>query len=99
MEKITYNPLKFATRAEIFTLTVIGSFVTIKLINSMYENIYEPAIAMCMPTKDQQYFIKIGRTYLQINLIIEEFAKWIILIVILMLVFNFITHRAHHKSC
>lgn len=84
-----YDPFKFVTKTELFTIAVIGSFVTMKLLNSMYENIYEPMIDITIDTKKtNQYYLKIGDTYVPISEIVKELIKWFVLIVLLMLVYN-----------
>jgi hypothetical protein len=84
-----YNPMKFLSAAEIITIAVLASFVTMKLLNVIYENVYEPAIESVIDTKEtENYYVKIGRYYVQVDIIVKEFIKWIILILLLMLLYN-----------
>lgn len=92
MEQI-YDPIKFVNKIELFTFAIIGSFITMKFLNAIYENIYEPAVDVVVNSdKCDHYYINIGKYYIQTSMIIKEFIKWIMLIIILMFVYNLI-HR------
>jgi hypothetical protein len=84
-----YDPIKFIEKVEVFTIAVVGSFITIKLLNAMYDNLYEPIIDLFIDSeKPDQYYIKIGKYYVQIGMIFKEIIKWIILIFFLMVLYN-----------
>jgi len=88
MQKI-YDPLEFMGKIELLTIAVIGSFITWKFLNSLYDNIYEPTIDVLVSCeKTEKYYIKIGQYYVQIGMIFREFIKWIVLIIILMIIYN-----------
>lgn len=92
--KPTYDPIEFISKIEIITLAIIGSFITMKFLNAMYENIYEPMVDVLIDSdKSEKYYIKCGNYYINIDTIIKEIIKWILLIVILMIVYNLIAHR------
>lgn len=95
MSEPIYDPFEFIGKVGIITIAIIGSFITMKFLNSVYENFYEPAIDIALDSeKTDNYYIKIGKYYVQASVIIKEFIKWIILIIILMLVYNvFITYK------
>ena len=38
----TYNPFEFIGQVEILTLTIIGAFVTMKFLNAIFDNLYQP---------------------------------------------------------
>lgn len=87
-----YDPLVFINRVELFTITMLASFITWKLLNSLYDNIYEPAIETVLNSdKTDKYYLKVGNYYVQIGMIFKEFIKWLIIIVILMIVHNLLT--------
>jgi len=89
-----YDPIKFISKIELFTIAIIGSFITMKFLNAMYENIYEPVIDVVIDSeKTDNYYIKVGKYYVQIGMIIKEFIKWFLLILILMIVYNLLVHR------
>ena len=91
---LIYDPFEFVGKIEILTVAIIGSFITIKFLNSIYENIYEPTIDNIIGSEQSDnYYIKIGKYYVQIGAIIKEFIKWLLLIVILMIIYNIITHK------
>lgn len=91
-----YDPLEFIGKVEIFTIAIIGSFVTMKFLNAMYDNIYEPAIDIVIDSEtSEKYYIKIGKYYIQIGTIIKEFIKWFLLIIILMIIYNVFIHKDH----
>lgn len=86
---LTYDPLEFINKIELLTIAIIGSFITMKFLNSIYENFYEPIIDEFIDSdKSDQYYIKLGKHYIQIGTIIKEFIKWVLLITLLMLVYN-----------
>ena len=84
-----YDPIEFIGKIEILTITIIGSFVTWKFLNAIYEYIYEPTVdAMINSETTDKYYVKIGKNYVQIGMIFKEFIKWTILIVSLMIFYN-----------
>lgn len=84
-----YDPLEFMNKIGILTVTIIGSFITWKFLNALYDNIYEPSIDMIINSeKTDMYYVKIGKYYVQIGMIFKEFIKWIILIIFLMIAYN-----------
>lgn len=86
-----YDPIKFVGKTELLTIAVLGSFVTFKLFNALYENVYEPSIdSIINSDKTDKYYVKIGAYYIQIGMIFKEFIKWVILIFIIMLLYNLI---------
>lgn len=84
-----YDPLQFIYEANVLTVAMVGSFITLKLLNSFYDNLYEPFIDLIIDTKEsEKYYLKIGEYFIQVNMIFKEIIKWIILISILMIVYN-----------
>jgi large-conductance mechanosensitive channel len=99
MSEPVYNPVQFLTGAEIITIAIIASFVTMKFLNSLYENIYEPMIETIVDSKTTgDYYVKIGKYYVQVGMIIKEFIKWFLLILVLMLLYNFIRNKNTDKN-
>lgn len=89
-----YDPIEFISKIELFTIAIIGSFITMKFLNAMYENIYEPVLDVVIDSeKTDDYYIKIGKYYIQAGMIIKEFIKWVLLILILMIVYNIIIRK------
>lgn len=97
MSEPIYNPFQFISKVELFTIAIIGSFITMKFLNAIYENLYEPALDVVIDTeKSDKYYIKMGKYYVQAGMIIKEFIKWFILIILLMLIYNLFIGR--HKK-
>lgn len=93
MEPI-YDPVEFINKGNIITLTIIGSFVTFKLLNCLYTNLYEPIIDVCIDNKSAtQYYIKIGSYHIHLDSIFREFIKWILIVIFLMLLYNIIIKK------
>lgn len=89
-----YDPIQFVCKIQILTVAIIGSYITIKFINALYENIYEPVLDNIIGSEqNDNYYIKIGKYYVQIGMIIKEFIKWLLLIIVLMIIYNIIIHR------
>lgn len=95
----TYDPFEFVNKIGLFTLAIIGSFITIKLLNAIYDNLYEPAIDIAIDSeKPDKYYIKIGKYYIHAGMIIKEFVKWFMLIIILMIIYNFVVNKFGRKK-
>lgn len=94
-----YDPFEFISKIEIFTIAIIGSFITMKLLNSLYENIYEPCVdVMINSEKTDSYYISVGNYYIPAGLIIKEFIKWFLLLLILMIFYNVIMCKYFRKK-
>lgn len=85
----TYDPLEFIGKIELITIALVGSFVTLKFLSAIYDNLYEPAMETLMDfEKTDKYYMKFGKYYVQISLVVKEFIKWFLLIMVLMIVYN-----------
>jgi hypothetical protein len=92
--KTIYDPVEFINKANIITLAVIGSFITFKLCDCLYANLYDPIVGMIVDSKiSHQYYVKIGNHYVHLDSIFKEFIKWIIIVIFLMLVYNIFIKR------
>lgn len=98
MESI-YDPIEFINKIELLSIAIIGSFFTIKFLNALYENLYEPTIdIMVNSEKTDKYYVKIGKYYVQIGMIFKEFVKWVLLILLLMIFYNVLVHKFNKKN-
>ena len=89
MSRAIYSPFKFTRELEIISIAVIASFVTMKLLNGLYEHVYEPVITRCIMKNDtKKYYLIINDTYFKLGNIVEEISKWVIIILLLMIVYN-----------
>ena len=92
MSTYVYDPVVFVSKVKIFSLAVVGSFVTMKLINSLYDCLYEPVINNWIkPTYSENYYLPIGRDMVKIDSLVKDILKWLILIIILMIIYNMLT--------
>ena len=97
MEPI-YDPFAFIGKIEVITIAIIGSFITMKLLNSLYEGIYEPMVDVLVDSKKtDDYYVHIGNYYVNIGVIFKEFIKWFILLIILMIIYNIFAHKYGKK--
>lgn len=96
MEPI-YDPVEFIGKVELLTIAIVGSFISFKFLNGLYENLYEPAINTIIDSdKTDKYYVKIGKYYVQLDMILKEFIKWILLVLLLMIIYNlFMRNRKH----
>jgi hypothetical protein len=93
----TYDPVTFLNKINIFTIAVIGSFITWKLLNCLYINIYEPIVDVLVDSKEtDKYYMKIGKYYVQLDVVFKEFIKWMIVVVFLMVMYNLYLGIYHH---
>lgn len=87
--KPIYDIFTFISKIDILTITIFGSFITIKFFNALYENVYEPFIeSLIESNENNKYYITIGKKYISVNKIFNEFTKWIILLIFLMFLYN-----------
>lgn len=94
--KTIYDPFEFVGKIELLTIAIVGSFITTKLLNCLYDTIYEPLIDTFIDTnKAHAYYVKIGSYYVKIDKIVKELVKWIFLIVALMIFYNFLVYRVN----
>lgn len=85
----TYNPLKFVGQIEILTLTIIGAFMTMKFLNSIFDNLYQPIMDTIISSNNaHKYYLRIGKYYVQADTLIREFIKWFVIVVLLMIFHN-----------
>ena len=97
MESI-YDPLEFINKIELLSIAIIGSFITLKFLNALYDNLYEPAVDVLIDAdKSDKYYFRIGKYYIQIGMVIKEFIKWLLLIVLLMIIYNIFIGRYMKK--
>jgi len=95
-----YDPFKFIKKVELLTIAVVASFITMKFLNSIYENLYDPIIDLVVKSDNcEKYYLKVGSYYVQFGAIVKEFIKWFLLILILMLIHNvFVKYYAEKKN-
>ncbi len=85
----TYDPVEFINKVEILTIAIVGYFITMKFLNAIYNNLYEPAMDILIDSeKSDNYYFKVGKYYIQTNTIVKEFIKWFLVIIILMIIYN-----------
>lgn len=85
----TYDPIKFITEFELITLTILVSFLVLKFLGSIYDNIYEPGFDMIVNSnKAEKYYLKINKYYIHGDVFIKEFIKWFIIIIIFIVLYN-----------
>ncbi len=90
----TYNPLEFVGQIEILTLTIIGSFITMKFLNIIFDNLYQPVMDTIINSDlADKYYLRIGKYYVQADTIIKEFIKWFVIIILLMIFHNIYTQK------
>lgn len=93
-DKSDYDPLKFLNNAGLMTAAIAVSFFSVKFLNSLYENIYEPTMDVVINSGGaDKYYLKIGKYYIQGDAIIKDFIKWFILIMIIMILYNLFIKR------
>ena len=84
-----YDPLEFIGKIELITITIVGSFVTWKFINALYENMYEPFIDVMIESNHcDEYYVRFGNKYIKIGQLVKDFIKWVIILIIIMIIYN-----------
>ncbi len=81
--------LKFSSELQIITIGTIAGIISFKFVSRIYEELYEPIIHSFIP---DEYCLKIssnGPFSIKYGIIIREFIKWIILIILLILIHLF----------
>lgn len=96
--KPIYDPVEFINKGNIFTLAIIGSFITFKLCNCLYTNLYEPFIDTVVENESANlYYVKIGKSHIHLDIIFKEFIKWIVVIIFLMVIYNIVVEKKLKK--
>ena len=89
-----YDPIEFVNEIELFTVAMIGSFITWKLLNALYDNLYEPIIdSVISSDESDKYYAIVGSHYININVVCKEIIKWLVLLLIIMLIHNIFVNR------
>ncbi len=87
--KTISDPFEFIGKVEVFTIAMLGSFVTLKLLHSLYDNLYEPLVDLFIDSEEpDKYYVRIGKYYVHIGMIVKEITKWVILLIFLMILYN-----------
>ena len=95
--KLVYDPFEFVHGIEIFTITMVASFATWKMLNNLYEHMYEPTIEYFLPDeKCNQYQIRMGKYSVRVGFIYREFVKWLLIIMVLMIIHNLVLTKHRH---
>ena len=89
-----YDPIEFIGKVEVFTIAMLGSFITLKLLNVIYDNLYDPVIELMINSEEpDKYYLKIGKYYVQLGMIFKEIIKWILLLFFLMILYNIVVNK------
>lgn len=93
------DPIEFVSKIEIMTVTIFGSFITVKFLNALYEHLYEPAIDTIIKTEEHDdYYMKLGNYYVQISAVVKEFFKWALLLILIMIIYNVVKRYKKNKN-
>jgi large-conductance mechanosensitive channel len=84
---------------EIFTIAMIASFATWKLLNTFYDNMYTPLFDVIVddPSCDQ-YVLKIGKYHVKLGEVIKDLFKWVLVIIVLMICHNLINKHVKNDT-
>lgn len=92
---------KLNKQLKLLVITVIGSFITLKLLNALYDYLYEPVIGTMIHNNgaDKYYFV-IGDYYVQASQLVEIVIRYFVFIIILLLLYNIVKYgtRKHYYS-
>ncbi len=92
--KHIYNPIEFLGTVELFTIAMIASFASWKLLNSFYEDVYEPMIDIVLDDDQcQKYVVQTSQFEIRAGVLLKEIFKWIIIIIILMIAHNIYVYQ------
>jgi len=94
-----YDPFEFMSKVELFTFTILGSFVTWKLMNTIYDHFFSQVIDVAIDGKNcDEYVLKVGKNYIRIGIIINDFIKWIVVIIVLMMIYNALQYKQRYQK-
>jgi hypothetical protein len=84
---------------QLFTITMLASFFTWKLLNGIYENIYEPMIDTIIPDEEcEKHTMLINNHRMRIGFLFKELVKYLVLIIFLMIIYNIIVSNHLRKN-
>jgi len=89
-QKYVTNIFQFSSELEFFTIATIAGIISFKFINKIYEELYDPIITSIIPDDSCMQTYYIGNVPVRYGVIMREFIKWILLIMLLMLLYNYI---------
>lgn len=83
------------SKVELFTITLVCSFITLKLLNALYDSLYEPVIDSVVQSGNaKRYVLKIGNHYIPADGLVQEIIKWAILLLVVIVIYNVLrNHR------
>lgn len=94
--KHIYDPIEYVQNYELLTFFTIGSFITWKFLNVLYERVYEPIINSVIPDSTcEKHYVLLKENKIKIGYVYRELVKWITLIFLLMILHNIITSNIH----
>jgi len=84
----TTDPINFLKQMEVFTVVVICSFISWKLLGSIYDNLFIPSFDSLIKTNNaDNYYLDVGPNGLPLGKFFHELIKWIILIILMMVIY------------
>jgi large-conductance mechanosensitive channel len=79
---------QFIKQLKLLTVTVIGSFITLKLINALHDYLYEPIVSSSVKKKDaDKWFIKIGPNLIPASQLVDIIIRYMVFIIVLLIIF------------
>jgi len=88
METNIKDPIQFFKKMELFTIAIVASLISWKLLNSIYDNFYQPIVDSVIDDDNaQSYYIDTGKTTIPIGKFINDIIKWLIIFIILMIIY------------
>jgi len=89
--KHIYDPIEYIQNYELLTFVTVGSFVTWKLLNVLYEDVYEPILNNAIPNSTcEKHYVFLHDNKIKVGYIYREIIKWIVLIILIMILHNII---------
>lgn len=89
-----YNPVKFTSSVNILTIAMVGGYISWRLMNALYEELYNPLMNSLIPNEEcRKHFLKIKGHRVNVGIILKEFVKWLVLVIVLMIIYNIALHK------
>ncbi len=87
------NIFRFSSELEFLTIATIAGIISVKFVNKLYEELYEPMLHTIIPDDYCLKIYHVGKVPIRYGILMREFIKWVLLIIMLMLIHNYIQKK------
>lgn len=79
---------------EVLTVAMIAGIISVKFVSKLYEELYEPFVHKIIPDEKCLQTCHIGNVPIKYGLLMREFIKWSLLIIVLIVIHKCIRNNS-----